>query len=42
MQDGVTPPLTAKETIRALRSVFGEFNEEGRSISKVTPLDRQI
>jgi hypothetical protein len=33
MQGGVTPH-TAKETISALRGVFGEINEEDRIISK--------
>jgi hypothetical protein len=33
MQDGATPH-TAKETIRALRCVFGEINREDRIISK--------
>jgi hypothetical protein len=33
MQDGVTPQA-AKETIQALRGMFGEFNGEDRIISR--------
>jgi hypothetical protein len=33
MQDGVTPQ-TAKETIRALRGVFGKLNGKDRNIRK--------
>jgi hypothetical protein len=32
-QDGATP-LTAKETIRALRGMFGEFNGDHRILSE--------
>jgi hypothetical protein len=42
MQDGATP-LAAKETIRALRCAFGEFNGEDRIVSEgLWPLDPQI